>query len=155
MEKEKDKYEDFILASFKKADNAWEPIEGKFPPYLKFVKLQRYIMLAVSRYYIERHQHDPDPEEAALDEFFDDYDLWVGEKDRREKVNYYLSVVGRPQKEDPLMNRMIDAMFGYFDGERHYDGSSYFKGMRDGLGDNPCPEHKAPDSMSGKKGGKC
>jgi hypothetical protein len=100
---------------------------------------------------LERHQDSDTPEEDALDEFLDDYDRWVGDKDRHERINYYLLGDGKKPKEEPIGNRIIDAMFGYFDGERCYDGTSYFKGMRDGKGDNPCPEHERPDE---KKGGK-
>ena len=149
--KKEDAKKDFVLACFKPADESLEPKSGKFPAYEKFAKLETFIIIEISRYYLERHQDSDTPEEDALDEFLDDYDRWVGDKDRHERVNYYLQGDGKKPKEEPIGNRIIDAMFGYFDGERCYDGTSYFKGMRDGLGDNPCPEHERPDA---KKGGK-
>jgi hypothetical protein len=41
-------------------------------------------------------------------------------------------------------NRIIDAMFGYFDGERHATmGRPISRGCATVSGDNPCPEHEA------------
>ncbi len=131
------KREKFILAAFKDARDCKDAPENQMPKYKKFKGLVQAMEEAVSKYYLDRHLSDDEPDERALDEFFDDYDLWVAEKDCHEDANKMLKKIGKEELDEPICNAMIDGLFGYFDGERTYDGINFFKGMRDGLGDGP------------------
>jgi hypothetical protein len=93
--KKDDTNKDFVLACFKPADESLEPKSGKFPAYEKFAKLETFIIIEISRYYLERHQDSDTPEEDALDEFLDDYDRWVGDKDRHERSTTTSRAMGR------------------------------------------------------------
>src|SRR5574344_1077718 len=76
---------------------------------------------------MSHHINGEIPADDAEDEFIDDYDKWVELKRSHDLINKFLTARGTNEKEEPLANRLIDALFSYYDGERYYDGSCYFR----------------------------
>lgn len=104
----------------------------KLPLYEEEISKLGYIMLdALSDYFRKLERETDDPEKDAIELFFDCYDMWEEEKRRHEQINGYLVALGENEREEPIENRMVDALMSYFDGERCYDGNSYFRGLRD------------------------
>ena len=108
-------------------------IEGKkMPSYSDELNKLGYIMLkALSDHFRNLERENDDPDEDAIEIFFDFYDMWEEEKRRHEQINKYLVCLGENELEEPIENRIVDALMSYFDGERSYDGNSYFRGLRD------------------------
>ena len=121
----------FVLSPLKPADCVDEPKSSKLPEYEEFKELENVIMEAISDYYLSRHLNGEIPADDAEDEFIDDYDKWTEYKRSHELVNKFLAARGSDEKEEPLANRLVDALFSYYDGERYYDGNCYFKGLRE------------------------
>lgn len=122
---------DFVLSPLKPADCSDEPKCAKLPEYDEFKGLEKAILKGISDYYMSHHVNGEIPADDAEDEFIDDYDKWVEVKRSHDLINKFLTARGSNEKEEPLANRLIDALFSYYDGERYYDGSCYFKGLRE------------------------
>jgi len=108
-------------------------IEGKkMPSYSDELNKLGYIMLnALSDHFRNLERENDDQDEDAIEIFFNFYDMWEEEKRRHEQINKYLIALGENEMEEPIENRIVDALMSYFDGERCYDGNSYFRGLRD------------------------
>ncbi len=116
-----------------KPGNKNDFIEGdKMPDYENELGQLGYLMLeAVSREIFALERYLDDEEKDSVEVFFDLYEQWAEEKRRHETVNRLLSAIGEDEREEPIQNKLVDALMSYFDGERYYDGLSYFRGLRD------------------------
>ncbi len=128
-----EKYERFhILDCFKPGEKN-DIIEGdKMPDYEDVLANLGFAMLRAATDYLSKMKDVlNDKEKDEVDIFFDLYDLWIEEKKRHEQMNKYFAFIGEEEREELLPNRMVDALMSYFDGERYYDGKSYFRGLRE------------------------
>ncbi len=128
-----EKYEQFhILDCFKPGEKN-DIIEGdKMSDYEDVLANFGFAMLRTATDYLSKMKDVlNDKEKDEVDIFFDLYDLWIEEKKRHEQMNKYFAFIGEEEREELLPNRMVDALMSYFDGERYYDGKSYFRGLRE------------------------
>ena len=128
-----EKYEQFhILDCFKPGEKN-DIIEGdKMPDYEDVLVDLGFAMLWAATDYLSKMKYVlKDKEKDEVDIFFDLYDLWTEEKKRHEQMNKYFAFMGEKEREELLPNRMVAALMSYFDGERYYDGKSYFRGLRE------------------------
>lgn len=128
-----EKYEQFHILDCFKSGEKNDIIEGdKMPDYEDVLANLGFVMLRAATDYLSKMKDVlNDKEKDEVDIFFDLYDLWIEEKKRHEQMNKYFAFIGEEEREELLPNRMVDALMSYFDGERYYDGKSYFRGLRE------------------------
>lgn len=128
-----EKYNEYNLLDCFRPGNKNDVIEGKkMHEYEGVLAELGFTMLrAVSDYLSQCEMVLNLEDRDATDIFFDFYDYWTEEKRRHEQINKYFVAMGENEREEPLPNRMIDALMSYFDGERFYNGNNSFQGLRE------------------------
>ena len=128
-----EKYNEYNLLDCFRPGNKNDVIEGKkMPEYEGVLAELGFVMLRAVSDFLSQCETVLNLEDRdATDIFFDFYDYWTEEKRRHEQINKYFVAMGENEREEPLPNRMIDALMSYFDGERFYNGNNSFQGLRE------------------------